>query len=106
MEVRWEGLIRLRCSRPRRGELPFHLACAFNEGEKASCTGEVAQVGERSGRAIVLQCTYEEEQERGRGVKRTLTLYSAPPSELGGDDETQFLNYILTKFANSQPEGQ
>jgi hypothetical protein len=25
---------------------------------------------------------------------------------LGGDDETQFLNYILTKFANSQPEVQ
>lgn len=35
--------------------------------------------------------------------KAQLTQHRAP---LGGDDETQFLNYILTKFANSQPEGQ
>jgi hypothetical protein len=25
---------------------------------------------------------------------------------MNADDETQFLNYILTKFANSQPEMQ
>lgn len=39
---------------------------------------------------------------RDRGVR----LIDRAPSELSADDETQFLNYILTKFANSQPEVQ
>lgn len=28
------------------------------------------------------------------------------PENMGDDDQTQFLNYILTKIANSQPEVQ
>jgi hypothetical protein len=37
---------------------------------------------------------------------RTNASRSSGSEGMNADDETQFLNYILTKFANSQPEMQ